>query len=131
MDEASVKRQSIDIEGFRHQGPLPGASKVGPLVESSIIVPLNPGTRDLPETFEEQAANLFSHVGAMLEAAGGGWDNLVKLTFFVADAAEGRAKLNPPWLELFPDPATRPARHTIEDDPGQSKVTCVFTAYIP
>ena len=50
---------------------------------------------------------------------------------FVADAAAARSKLNDPWLERFPDPMSRPARHTQKSAPGQSKVTCVFTAYIP
>ena len=131
MEATPVERRSIEIESLSHLGPLPCASKVGPLVESSIISPYDPGTRALPDTFEAQAENLFVHMGQMLEAAGGGWEHMAKITFFVADAAEGRSKLNGPWLERFPDPASRPARHTQELDPGQSKVTCVFTAYVP
>ncbi len=126
-----MAQQSIEIESLSHLGPLPVASKVGPLVESSIINPFDPGTRDVPETFEAQAENLFVHIGQALEAAGGGWDDLAKVTFFVADPREGREKLNGPWVERYPDPAARPARHTMKvDGGGEVKVSCVFTAYV-
>jgi len=124
-----MQRTSIEIESLSHLAPLPAASKVGPLLESSITTPFNPGTRDLPDTFAEQAENLFVHMGQMLEAAGGGWEHVAKVTFFLAEH-ESRAKLNGPWLERFPDEASRPARHIMEVGPGASKVTCVFTAYI-
>jgi enamine deaminase RidA (YjgF/YER057c/UK114 family) len=124
-----MQRTSIEIESLSHLAPLPAASKVGPLLESSITTPFNPGTRDLPDTFAEQAENLFVHMGQMLEAAGGGWEHVAKVTFFLAEH-ESRAKLNVPWLERFPDEASRPARHIMEVGPGASKVTCVFTAYI-
>jgi len=124
-----MQRTSIDIESLSHLAPLPAASKVGPLLESSITTPFNPGTRDLPDTFAEQAENLFVHMGQMLEAAGGGWEHVAKVTFFLVEH-ESRAKLNVPWLERFPDEASRPARHIMEVGPGASKVTCVFTAYI-
>ena len=126
-----MAQQSIEIESLSHLGPLPVASKVGPLVESSIINPFDPGTRDVPETFEAQAENLFIHIGQALQAAGGGWDDLAKVTFFVADPSEARALLNVPWLERYPDPSERPARHTMKIDMGDTvKVSCVFTAYI-
>lgn len=124
-----MQRTSVEIESLSHLAPLPAASKVGPLLESSITTPFNPGTRDLPDTFEAQAENLFVHMGQMLDAAGGGWEHVAKITFFLAEH-ESRSKLNEPWLERFPDPASRPARHIMEVGPGASKVTCVFTAYI-
>ena len=126
-----MAQQSIEIESLSHLGPLPVASTVGPLVESSIINPFDPGTRDVPETFEEQAENLFLHIGQALQAAGGGWGDLAKVTFFVADPSEARALLNVPWLERYPNPSERPARHTMKIDMGDTvKVSCVFTAYI-
>lgn len=124
-----MQRTSIEITSLSHLAPLPAASKVGPLLESSITTPFNPGTRDLPMTFAEQAENLFIHMEQMLEAAGGGWEHVAKITFFLAEP-ESRAKLNVPWLERFPDEASRPARHIMEVGAGTSKVTCVFTAYI-
>jgi len=43
-----------------------------------------------------------------------------------------RPALNVPWLEMFPDAAKRPARHTMEAEnlDGGKLVECDFTAYI-
>jgi len=43
----------------------------------------------------------------------------------------GRAALNEEWVKMFPDEASRPARHTLQlsgDSPHH--VTCDFTAVI-
>ena len=52
-------------------------------------------------SLEDQIANLFTHMGVMLEEAGAGWKDMAKITFFVGDGA-ARAALNDPWLERFP-----------------------------
>ena len=124
-------RRSIETETFRHQNPIPGACRVGPLIESSIIPPTNPGERSMPDTLEDQIENLFTHMEGMLTDAGATWDDMAKITFFVADAAESRPALNGPWEQRFPDPASRPARHNMElPMAGKAKISCVFTAYV-
>ena len=65
----------------------------------------------MPDDVDGQLANLFHHVGEMLEAAGADWRHVVKMTFYVPDLAV-RDAINGPWAEHFPDPASRPARHT-------------------
>ena len=123
-------RQSIEVEGFSHQNPIPAASRVGPLLETGIIGPFDPGSRSIPDDVQAQLANLFRHVGAILEAAGGEWGDVVKMSFFVGDLSL-RSAINEPWVAQFPDPAARPARHTqLADLSGAAKVSCVFTAYI-
>ena len=125
-----VPRRSIETDTFKHANPIPCATRIGPLIESSIIPPYNPGVRELPDTLDEQIANLFTHMGAMLKEAGAGWDDVAKITFFVGDD-DARAALNGPWLERFPDSASRPSRHTqVIDMRGPVKVSCVFTAYV-
>lgn len=120
-------RRSIHIEGLSHLTAIPVASRVGPLVMSSVIAPFDPGTRDVPATMDGQLANIFSHVGKMLDAAGAAWDDVVKMDFWIADPAN-RAALDGPWVEHFPDADRRPARHTHQ---GDSKVvTATFTAYV-
>ena len=94
---------------------------------SSVIAPFNPGTRDVPATVEGQLANIFTHVGKMLAAAGATWDDVVKMNFWMADAAQ-RAALDAPWVEHFPNAASRPARHT--HGGGGDVITADFTAYI-
>ena len=108
-------RRSIVIPGLSHLTAIPVATRIGPLVVSSVIAAFNPGTRDVPDTIEAQIANIFSHVGAMLEAAGAAWDNVAKMSFWVAEPAH-RAALDSPWLERFPD--ERSGRRATRTSPG-------------
>lgn len=120
-------RRAISIEGLSHRTAIPVASRVGPLLASSVIAPFDPGTRNVPETFEAQYANIFRHVGLMLEAAGAGWQHIAKMEFWVP-SQEARGALEAPWLEKFPDPDSRPARHTHVG--GGGAVSASFIAYV-
>ena len=64
-----MPRQSIEIDSFAHVNPIPAASRVGPLVVSSIIPPFNAGERKVPEDIQDCIRNIFLHMGNMLEAA--------------------------------------------------------------
>lgn len=126
-----MPRRSIDIESFVHGNPIPAATRIGPYVTCSITPPFNPGTRDCPDALEDQIDNLFTHVGQMLEGADATWDDVAKMTFYVANPAESREALNGPWLERFPDPASRPSRHNLKVDAGGPvKISCDFVAYV-
>ena len=124
-----MTRESIDISSFTHTNPIPAASKVGPLLVSSIIAPRRPGNVEFPDDLGSQIENLFHHVGEMLAAAGGDWRHVAKMTFFVADISQ-RDAINEPWVRRFPDPASRPARHTQVTAGAGRVVTCDFLAYI-
>ena len=117
-----MSRRSIDIDGFRHANPIPGASRVGPLVASSVISGRGGGTADA------QIANLFRHVRDLLHAAGADLRHVVRVNFYVPELAL-RELINEPWLEHFPDPDSRPARHT-HVSPGHTDVRCDFLAYV-
>lgn len=124
-------RASIEIPTLSHANPIPAATRVGPLIESSVIMPYNPGTRDVPGTLEEQIDNLFDHMGRMLDAAGATWGDMAKVTFFTDDPLTTRAALNRQWLDKFPDAESRPSRHTMNSPTiGKADVSCVFTAYV-
>jgi 2-iminobutanoate/2-iminopropanoate deaminase len=122
-----MARRSIDVDSFRHTNPIPGACRVGPLLVSSVIGGRDPGSDQLPEDTTQQVANVFHHVGEMLAAAGADWGDIARMTFFVPDI-EIRKAINGPWLEHFPDPESRPARHT-QVAPGVA-VSCEFLAYV-
>ncbi len=124
-----MSRRSIEIASFQHTNPIPAASRVGPLLASSVIAPRDPGSERVPKEVDTQLANLFHHVGEMLEAAGAEWRHVAKMTFFVADSAV-REAINGPWTEHFPDPASRPARHTQVLPTAGRAVTCEFLAYV-
>ena len=47
------------------------------------------------------------------------------------DPATGRAALNGEWSKMFPDPDSRPARHTLALPANAANhLTCDFTAVI-
>lgn len=121
-------RRSIHIEGLKHLTAIPVASRIGPLLVSSVIMPFNPGTRDVPEGYDAQYANLFRHVGEMLKAAGGDWRHVAKMEFWAA-SADARAACDVFWVEKFPDPASRPARHTHVGGSG-NVISASFMAYL-
>ncbi len=122
------ERKSIHIEGLSHLTAIPVATRVGPLLTSSVIAPFDPGSRTVPKTIDAQIANVFRHVGAMLEAAGGDWRHVAKMEFWMPDPAGGRVALEAPWIERFPNEASRPSRHTHVG--AGAVVTASFIAYI-
>jgi 2-iminobutanoate/2-iminopropanoate deaminase len=106
------KRRSINGSRARHENPIPNASRIGNMVMSSVIGGHNPGTRELPPSLEQQVANVFGYIRHDIEAAGGTVDDIIKVTFWVKDPVKQRAALNTEWAKMFPDPQSRPARHT-------------------
>ena len=64
-------------------------------------------------------------------AAGATMEQVVKMTVYVK-APEARAAVNKHWLLAFPDPASRPARHTFQNDhlPSNMLVQCDVTAVV-
>jgi len=126
-----AKRQSVDGKHPRHENPIPNASRIGNIVMSSVIGGSNPGTRDLPAALEQQVANVFGYIRHDIEAAGGGVDDILKITFWVKDPASQRAALNAEWVKMFPDAASRPARHTLTLPPdSRALVQADFIAVI-
>jgi enamine deaminase RidA (YjgF/YER057c/UK114 family) len=121
------RRRSIHIEGLSHLTAIPVATRIGPLVVSSVIAPFAPGTRDVPEEPAAQLANIFAHVGAMLDEADATWAHVAKMEFW-APNAEMRSEIDGPWLEHFPDQTSRPSRHTHTG--GGNVFTASFIAYV-
>ncbi|MFN0091166.1 MAG: RidA family protein [Acidimicrobiales bacterium] len=125
-----MTRRSIEVASFAHSNPIPAACRIGPLLVSSIIGPRNADDGRVPEGIDAQLANLFHHMGEMLREGGGDWRHVAKVTFYVSDIAH-REAINAPWVERFPDPASRPARYTqASGDAGRVLATCEFLAYI-
>ncbi len=108
-------RESIDLPGFGHENPIPVASRKGPFVFSGALTGRDPDTGGLPETLDEQVANIFRHVRALMAEVGGTTDDIMKMTVWLVDH-RNRAALNREWIDLFPDPSSRPARHVVKAD---------------
>ena len=127
---ASGRRKSIHIGEFKHVNPIPNACRIGNLVMSGVIVGRDPGTGNIPDSLEAQCANMFAHMKATVEAAGGTTDDIIKITVWLKDRAH-RAPLNAVWLQYFPDEHSRPARHSLQMDmDGGALVQCDFTAVV-
>jgi len=123
------KRKSVNFASFKHMNPIPNASRIGNIMMSSIISGIDPGTRNTPPELAKQITNIFIHIRNAVEAAGGTPDDIIKINFWMKDPATGRPALNDEWVKMFPDEASRPARHTLAlGGDGPSQVTCDFTA---
>ncbi|MEP7739593.1 RidA family protein [Nocardioides sp. 31GB23] len=105
-------RRSIEVEGLHHGGaPIPQASLVGSLLMSSGINGMDREGK-IPGDAATQVALIFDNIAALVEAAGGTLGDIAKCTFFVRDRSI-RELIDEHWVAAFPDPASRPARHTL------------------
>jgi len=105
------RRLSIEVPGFGHDNPIPAACRVGPFLITSGVSGKEPHTGKIPEGIEAQCAQMFSTLRTILQLAGGGPEDVVKMTVWLKDRSQ-RPQLNKEWLAMFPDPHSRPARHT-------------------
>ena len=105
-------RTSIHVEGLHHGGaPIPQATLVGSLLLSSGINGMDrEGT--IPDDPETQVALVFDNIRAIVNTAGGDLGDVAKCTFYVRDRSLKPA-IDEHWLKAFPDPDSRPARHTL------------------
>ena len=123
-----AKRKSIEIAGFAHKNPIPAASRVGNMLVTGIITGTDPATGKLADTLEAQCTNIFQHVRSIMAAAGGSTDDIIKMNVFMADRSK-RDVLNAEWVKMFPDPQSRPARHTSQTAlEGGQLIVCDITA---
>ncbi|AZO51505.1 MAG: RidA family protein [Mesorhizobium sp.] len=103
-------RKSISVKGLSHRHPVPNACRIGSMVFSGAVHAVNPITHDLPSEMADQSANLFANMRAIIEAAGGSVENIVKVDIYLRDSGDRNA-VNEEWLRMFPNPESRPARH--------------------
>jgi enamine deaminase RidA (YjgF/YER057c/UK114 family) len=124
-----TRRKSIHIGEFKHANPIPNASRIGNLLMSGVILGRDASGK-MPEKIEDQCANMFGHMKAIVEAGGGTTDDIIKMTVWLQDRTQ-RAPVNVEWLKMFPDEHSRPARHALQMAmENGALVQCDFTAVI-
>ena len=125
------RRRSIEAAGVKHANPIPAAARKGPFVVSGAIGGADPQSGTVPPDLDAQCRNMFANVRRLIEAAGGSPDDIIKMTVWIADRAL-RPTLNRYWVEMFPDPASRPARHTVahSDFTPPMQIQCDLLAVI-
>ncbi len=124
------RRKSVTVEGLAHKYPVPNACRIGNLIISGAIHGVDPGTHAMPVDLTAQCANVFANMKAIVEAGGGSTEDIIKMTVYLRDR-DNRGPLNAEWLRMFPDAATRPARHSqllLVD--GPSLIQCDFMAVV-
>jgi 2-iminobutanoate/2-iminopropanoate deaminase len=110
------ERRSIEVVGFNHgPQPIPAACRVANIVATGGIYGLDVDNGKVPDDLEGQTALMFVNLRRVLTEAGATLEQVIKMTFWVRNP-EARAFINPAWLEAFPDPRSRPARHTLQND---------------
>ena len=90
-------------------GPYSQGYAFGDLVITSGQIPVDPATGTTPEGISAQAEQSCKNVGAILEAAGSGFDKVVKTTCFLADMGDFAA-FNEVYARYF---TSKPARSCV------------------
>ena len=90
-------------------GPYSQGWTVGDLIFTSGQIPVDPATGAIAEGITAQAEQSCKNVGAILTAAGVGFENVVKTTCFLADMGDFAA-FNEAYAKFF---TSKPARSCV------------------
>ena len=90
-------------------GPYSQAYEANGFVFTSGQIPVDPADGSVPEGIAPQAEQSCKNVGAILEAAGSGFDKVIKTTCFLADIRDFAA-FNEVYARYF---VSRPARSCV------------------
>jgi 2-iminobutanoate/2-iminopropanoate deaminase len=126
-----MTRSSINIEGIHHAGlPIPQASRVGPLLITGGINGMDRTTGEIPAELETQVALIFDNIRSLVELGGGTIEDIAKVTFHTTDKS-CRPLIDAHWSKMFPNPESRPARHTLNTTlNGPMLIQAEFIAFV-
>ena len=105
-------------------GPYSQGFIAGGFVYTSGQIPVNPADGTVPEGIAAQTEQSCKNVGAILEAAGSGYDKVIKTTCFLADIADFAA-FNEVYAKYF---TSKPARSCVADKTLPKNVLCEIEA---
>ena len=105
-------------------GPYSQGMEFNGFIFTSGQIPVNPETGEIPEGIQEQTAQSCKNVGAILEAAGSGFDKVIKTTCFLAEIADFAA-FNAVYAEYF---ISKPARSCVAVKDLPKGVLCEIEA---
>jgi len=116
MASTTSKRVSLNLPHMAHGAPIPMGCKIGNMVYSSGIGGTNAEGK-MPSDPNEQAEQMFENIRQFIEIAGGTPEDIIHVRILMKDRGQ-REAINKPWLALFPDEHSRPARHALETNLG-------------
>ena len=105
-------------------GPYSQGYISGGLVFTSGQIPVNPADGTVPDGIAAQSEQSCKNVGAILEAAGVGYDKVIKTTCFLADIADFAA-FNEVYAKYF---TSKPARSCVAVKDLPKGVLCEIEA---
>ena len=105
-------------------GPYSQGFIAGGFVYTSGQIPVNPADGTVPEGIAAQTEQSCKNVGAILEAAGSGYDKVIKTTCFLADIAVFAA-FNEVYAKYF---TSKPARSCVAVKDLPKGVLCEIEA---
>lgn len=105
-------------------GPYSQGCEVNGIIYTSGQIPVNPANGEIPEGILAQTEQSCKNVGAILEAAGSGFDKVVKTTCFLADIADFSA-FNEVYAGYF---TSKPARSCVAVKDLPKGVLCEIEA---
>ena len=105
-------------------GPYSQGYEVNGLVYTSGQIPVNPADGSVPEGIAAQAEQSCKNVGAVLTAAGAGFENVFKTTCFLADMGDFAA-FNEVYAKYF---ISKPARSCVAVKTLPKGVLCEIEA---
>ncbi len=102
-------------------GPYSQGIKAGDFFFASGQIPINPATGNVEgENIKEQAELVMKNIGALLEAAGAGYNHVVKTSCFLADMGDFAA-FNEVYAKYF---TAKPARSCVAVKTLPKNVLC-------
>ena len=105
-------------------GPYSQGYEVNGFVFTSGQIPVDPASGEVPEGIAAQAEQSCKNVGAILEAAGIGYEQVIKTTCFLADMADF-ATFNEVYARYF---VSKPARSCVAAKALPKGVLCEIEA---
>ena len=105
-------------------GPYSQGYEVNGFVFTSGQIPVDPTTGEVPEGIAAQAEQSCKNVGAILEAAGIGYEQVIKTTCFLADMGDFAA-FNEVYARYF---VSKPARSCVAAKALPKGVLCEIEA---
>ena len=105
-------------------GPYSQGYEVNGFVFTSGQIPVDPATGEVPEGITAQAEQSCKNVGAILEAAGIGYEQVIKTTCFLADMGDFAA-FNEVYARYF---VSKPARSCVAVKALPKGVLCEIEA---
>ena len=105
-------------------GPYSQGFEANGFVITSGQIPVDPATGTVPEGIAAQAEQSCKNVGAILEAAGTGFDRVIKTTCFLADMGDFAA-FNEVYAKYF---VSKPARSCVAVKALPKGVACEIEA---